>query len=53
MNLKRHRGIFLLLTFLGLVTIACGLTDGGGDSGPPRNAAVVNVIANTSLTPCL
>lgn len=53
MKIKNFRGIFLLLTFLGLVTIACGLSGSDGDSGPPRNAAVVNVIANTSLTPWL
>ncbi|MEJ2750340.1 MAG: substrate-binding domain-containing protein [Anaerolineae bacterium] len=53
MKLRNFRGIFLLLAFLGLVTIACGLSGGDGDSGPPRNAVVVNVMANTSLTPWL
>ena len=53
MNLKRQRGIFLLLTFLGLGTLACALTDLGGGGGPPRNAAVIDVMANTSLAPWL
>ncbi|MCB9421888.1 MAG: VWA domain-containing protein [Ardenticatenaceae bacterium] len=53
MKLRNFRGIFVLLTFLGLVTIACGLSGGDGDSGPPRNAVVINVMANTSLTPWL
>ncbi len=53
MNFKNFRGIFLLIMILGLVTIACGLSGGDGNSGPPRNAVVVNVMANTSLTPWL
>jgi Ca-activated chloride channel family protein len=35
---------------LTLVALACGF---GGDSGPPRNAAVIEVKANSSLTPWL
>ncbi len=50
MNFKNFRGIGLLVGLLGLVTLACSITD---DGGPPRNAVVVNVIANTSLTPWL
>jgi Ca-activated chloride channel family protein len=53
MKIQNFRGIFLLLAFFGLVTIACGLSGGDEDSGPPRNAVVVNVMANTSLTPWL
>jgi Ca-activated chloride channel family protein len=51
MIFRNYRGIFLLLILLGLVTIACGFS--GGNDGPPRNAVVVNVMANTSLQPWL
>jgi Ca-activated chloride channel family protein len=47
---RRHRSILLLTTVLVLTTITCGL---GGNGGPPRNAAMVNVTANTSLQPWL
>ncbi len=47
---KRHRLILPVITILGLMTITCGLT--GGDD-IPRNAAVVELTANTSLTPWL
>jgi Ca-activated chloride channel homolog len=52
--MKRHtsRGLGLLLLMLALVTLACGLGSGGSD-GPPRNAVVVPVVANTSLLPWL
>jgi Ca-activated chloride channel family protein len=42
--------ILLLITILGLTTMACGLST---STGPPRNATVVEVVANTSLTPWL
>ncbi|MEA3397962.1 MAG: VWA domain-containing protein [Chloroflexota bacterium] len=44
---KRQRNILLLITILILTTVTCSLTDG---DGPPRNAVVVPVTANTSLT---
>ena len=47
---RRHRSVLLLTAVLVLTTITCGLS--GGD-GPPRNAAVVDVTANTSLRPWL
>ncbi len=50
MKFKNFRGIGLLVGLLGLVTLACSITDNGG---PPRNAVVVNVIANMSLQPWL
>jgi Ca-activated chloride channel family protein len=50
MRVKRHRTILLLLTILGLTTITCRLTPSGG---PPRDAVMVHVTANTSLTPWL
>jgi len=47
---KRHRLIVSVITILGLMTVTCGLT---GDDDVPRNAAVVELTANTSLTPWL
>ncbi len=44
----RFRGIILLLVLLGTVALACG-----GNEGPPSNAAVVEVVANSSLSPWL
>ncbi|MFQ5578559.1 MAG: VWA domain-containing protein, partial [Anaerolineae bacterium] len=46
----RAKTLFLLIALLGLILIACGA---GSSGGPPRNAAVVNVWANTGLTPWL
>ena len=40
----------LLIGFLVAVGLACGSS---GEEGPPRNADVVNVVANTSLMPWL
>ena len=47
---KRNSIILVLITILGLTTVTCRLP--GGD-GPPRNAVVVEVTANTGLTPWL
>jgi Ca-activated chloride channel family protein len=52
---RRYRWLTLLaitlaILFIGVVAIACNLASSGG---PPFNAAVVNVIANTSLRPWL
>jgi Ca-activated chloride channel family protein len=46
MHLKRFRGLALLVTILGLTTLACGIFQ---SEGPPRNAIVVDVAANGSL----
>lgn len=48
--LKRYRGVLGLVILLFAPALACGF---GGDDGPPRNAAVVQVTANTSLMPWL
>ena len=44
------RRLLALLVLLIIPALACGF---GGDDGPPRNAAVVQVAANTSLMPWL
>ena len=49
---KRQRNILLMITILGLATVTCTCSSIGGD-GPPRNAVLVQVMANTSLTPWL
>ncbi len=46
MQNKSIRAIFLLAGALTLTTLACGF---GSSEGPPRNAAVIDVTANTSL----
>jgi Ca-activated chloride channel family protein len=46
MNNKSIRGVFWLLLFLGLAAVACSLTSG---DGPPSDAVIVNVAANSSL----
>ena len=48
MKFKNFRGMALLFALLSLTTLACGLFDDGAED-IPRNAAVVNVVANTSL----
>ena len=52
MILKNFRSFLLFLAMLSLSTLACGLFDFSSD-GPPSNAVVVNVAANTSLAPWL
>ncbi len=52
MNVKNFRAIGALVGLLALTTMACGLLQIGRD-GPPDGAAVVNVVANTSLQPWL
>ena len=49
MNRQQH--LKLLLFLLVLPALACGLGD--GDTGPPADAELVEVVANTSLTPWL
>lgn len=48
--LRRMRWVVGLVILLLAPALACGF---GGDEGPPRNAAVVQVMANTSLMPWL
>jgi Ca-activated chloride channel family protein len=50
MRVKLLFNILLLVTILGLTTMACSLST---SSGPPRNAVLVEVVSNTSLTPWL
>lgn len=49
---RKHRLILLLVTMLAVATVTCTCSPAGGD-GPPRNAVMVEVTANTSLTPWL
>lgn len=52
---NRYSGIFAFLFMVGLTTLACGFGNGAEDATPepPRNAEVVQVVANTSLGPWL
>ena len=52
MKFKNFRSLLLLLSLLALPTMACGLFGLDGD-GPPSDAVVVNVIANTTAAPWL
>lgn len=52
MNLKRYGRFWLLISLLVLPMLACGVFDSVGPE-IPRNAAVVNVVANSSLKPWL
>ncbi len=47
---KKRYIIWPLMATLLVLTVACGLI---GREGPPRNAVIVEVMANTSLTPWL
>jgi Ca-activated chloride channel family protein len=51
--MNQYRHLLLLVLLLILPAVACGLFDGGISDEPPRDAAVVEVMANTSLTPWL
>ncbi len=53
MNKYPFRYIVLLLLLLSLAAAACSLFDGSASGEPPRDAAVVEVMANSSLTPWL
>ncbi len=52
MKFKNFRGLLLLLSLFIFTSIACGLSDLGND-GPPSDAVVVNVVANTTVAPWL
>ena len=52
MNLKNFRSLLLLLSLLALPTMACGIF-GLDEEGPPNDAVVVNMIANTTAAPWL
>ncbi len=49
----KHRHLAWLFLMLTLPAVACGLFDGTADGEPPRNAIVVDVMANASLAPWL
>ncbi|MCL4266016.1 MAG: substrate-binding domain-containing protein [Anaerolineae bacterium] len=55
MKKNRYSGIFAFLLMVGLTTLACGFGNGADDATPepPRNAEVVQMVANTSLGPWL
>jgi Ca-activated chloride channel family protein len=48
--MKNFRHLGLLILILSLPALACGLTE---TEGPPRNAVIVPVLANSSLEPWL
>jgi Ca-activated chloride channel homolog len=50
MKIKNFRGILLLISMMGLSMIACSLFDFSSD-GPPGDAVVIEVVANSSLEP--
>ena len=47
-QIRRHSSLLLLIGMVGLVILACGSSD-----GPPDNATLVEVTANSSLMPWL
>ncbi len=53
MKNSNYRHLGLLIIFILLPAIACGLFDSAASGEPPKNAAVVEVMANASLTPWL
>jgi Ca-activated chloride channel family protein len=53
MNFKNYRSIFLLLVMLSLPALACSVFGRDVSNSAPRNALVVNVVANSSLEPWL
>jgi Ca-activated chloride channel family protein len=52
MNILKSRYLILFFALLALPALACGFGD-DDEEAPPRNAAVVNVLANSSLEPWL
>lgn len=53
MIMIKHRPIIWLAIILALPAMACGLLGGSDSNEPPRNAVVIEVAANSSLTPWL
>ncbi|MCB8944278.1 MAG: VWA domain-containing protein [Ardenticatenaceae bacterium] len=53
MNFKTYRSIFLLFMMLSLPAVACSVLNSDSESSVPRNALVVDVVANSSLEPWL
>lgn len=53
MNKQTFRGFGLLIAWMSLTGLACGLLNVGSEDGIPRNAVVVNGVANTALKPWL
>ena len=53
MNNSNYRHLSWLVLFLVLPAIACGIFDSSVPGEPPSNAAVVEVMANSSLSPWL
>ena len=53
MKQSRARALLILVILLSLPAVACGLFGGGASGEPPRDAAVVEVMANSSLAPWL
>ena len=54
MKVQNFRWTAVFLLALLLPTIACGLSDGGGDvDAPPDDAQVIEVVASTALRPWL
>jgi Ca-activated chloride channel family protein len=53
MDIRRHRGIALFVLMIVLATLACSLPGSDGEDAPPRDAAVLEIIANDSLEPWL
>jgi len=51
MTFNNYRSFLLLIMMLSLSTLACGVLN--SDSGAPRNALVLPVVANSSLEPWL
>ncbi len=53
MKINNWRGLVVLAAILSLASLACGFGGLTDDDGPPRDAVLIEVMANTSLTPWL
>ena len=53
MNISKHRTFTWLVIFLTLPAMACGFFGASTSDDPPRDAVIVDVTANASLTPWL
>ena len=52
MKQNKNRSLLTVIAILTIATLSCGLFTVSSD-GPPNNAVVIDVVANTSLTPWL